>query len=515
MIEAVWIVFAFSLGIGVRLIGLPPLIGYLAAGFLIAGLADYIGISVDSTAALQHIAHLGVLLLLFTVGLKLKVKSLARPEVMGGGLLHFLISIPILAPAFVFFLDISWYTALMLAIALSFSSTVLAAKVLEGKRELRAFHGRVAIGILVVQDLIALFVMSVASGETPSMWALVVFGIPLLRPLIYRLVDYSGHEELLVLLGLLLALVVGGYGFEQVGLSSELGALAFGALLANHPRSSELSKALWSIKEIFLVGFFLQIGIGGLPDQQAIIFALVMAVALPLKGALFFGLMVLFKLRARSAFLTSLSLTNYSEFGLIVASITIPEWIVPLAMTVAFSFVVSAPLNRFAHTLYDKLNKYLTVFERKGYHPDEQPLHIEDEILIVGMGRTGMAAYKALNEKGHTVLGIDSDPIKIEQQALDHINSLFADAEDSVFWKRLRAPQLKYVILAANDLEAKTLAAQKLRESGFKGTIISHCLYPEDADTIRAAGADFIHKTFSETGMKLAEHVLEQTQHPA
>lgn len=95
--------------------------------------------------------------------------------------------------------------------------------------------------------------------------------------------------------------MVGGYGFEQIGLSSELGALAFGALLANHPRSSELSKALWSIKEIFLVGFFLQIGIGGLPDQNAVIFALIMAVALPLKGVLFFALMVLFKLRARSA----------------------------------------------------------------------------------------------------------------------------------------------------------------------------------------------------------------------
>ena len=241
MIEAVWIVFAFSLGIGVRLIGLPPLIGYLAAGFLIAASADYLDLTVDSTTALQHIAHLGVLLLLFTVGLKLKVKSLARPEVMGGGLLHFFISTAVFTPGFVFFLDISWYTATMLAIALSFSSTVLAAKVLEGKRELRAFHGRVAIGILVVQDLIALCVMSIASGQTPSMWALVVFGIPLLRPVIYRLVDYSGHEELLVLLGLLLALVVGGYGFEQIGLSSELGALAFGALLANHPRSSELS----------------------------------------------------------------------------------------------------------------------------------------------------------------------------------------------------------------------------------------------------------------------------------
>lgn len=128
------------------------------------------------------------------------------------------------------------------------------------------------------------------------------------------------------------------------------------------------------------------------------------------------------------------------------------------------------------------------------------------------MGRTGMAAYERLRDQGHAVIGIDSDPIKIEQQTLENIHSLFADAEDSVFWKRLRAPNLKYVILAANDLEAKTLAAQKLRESGFKGFIISHCLYPEHTESIRAAGADFIHKTFSETGLKLAEHVLERTE---
>lgn len=102
MIEAVWIVFAFSLGIGVRLIGLPPLIGYLAAGFSIAASAKYLGLSVDSSGALQHIAHLGVLLLLFTVGLKLKVKSLARPEVLGGGLLHFIISSAALTPGLVF-----------------------------------------------------------------------------------------------------------------------------------------------------------------------------------------------------------------------------------------------------------------------------------------------------------------------------------------------------------------------------------------------------------------------------
>lgn len=260
MIEAVWIVFAFTLGMAVKLMGLPPLIGYLAAGFAIVGAGDLVGLDIEGTEVLEHIAHLGVLLLLFTVGLKLKVRNLVRPEVIGGGVLHFLVSILLFTPGLHYVLALDWYTAAMIASALSFSSTVLAAKVLESKRELRAFHGRVAIGILIVQDLLALLVMALASGQTPSMWALVVFGIPLLRPLIYRVLDISGHEELLVLLGLLLALVVGGHGFETLGLSSELGALAFGALLANHKRAGELSQALWSIKEVFLVGFFLQIG---------------------------------------------------------------------------------------------------------------------------------------------------------------------------------------------------------------------------------------------------------------
>ncbi len=400
MAEAVWIIFAFVLGMAVRMVGLPPLIGYLAAGFAIVAVGNFTGIPVEGTEALQHIAHLGVLLLLFTVGLKLKVRNLVRPEVIGGGVLHFLISCLIMAPGIYLFTDIDWYSALMLAVALSFSSTVLAAKVLESKRELRAFHGRVAIGILVVQDLLALLVMALASGQTPSMWALVVFGIPLLRPLLYRLLDISGHEELLVLLGLLLALVIGGEGFEAIGLSSELGALAFGALLANHKRAAELSQSLWSIKELFLVGFFLQIGMEGLPDGDALMFALVMGVLLPLKGFLFFFLLLIFKLRARSAFLSSLSLSNYSEFGLIVASIVLPDWLIPLAIAVSLSFLISAPLYRSAHPLYSRLAPYLTRFERVGFHPDEQPLSLGDaQVLIIGMGRTGTAAYDHLKER--------------------------------------------------------------------------------------------------------------------
>ena len=106
-----------------------------------------------------------MLLLLFTVGLKLKLRSIISPEVIGGSLLHFGITCAVFAPGLYLLLALDWTTALMLAIALSFSSTVLAAKVLESKRELRAFHGRVAIGILIMQDLIALVVMSLAAGQ--------------------------------------------------------------------------------------------------------------------------------------------------------------------------------------------------------------------------------------------------------------------------------------------------------------------------------------------------------------
>lgn len=513
MLEATWIAFAFVMGLAMRGFGLPPLVGYLGAGFALAAFGEQLGVGPRDSAILEHIAHLGVLLLLFTVGLKLKLSNLVRREVIGGGLLHFAISCLLFLPAIQLVLDLPWRQALLLAIALSFSSTVLAAKLLEGKRELRAFHGRVAIGVLIIQDLIALLVMSLANGAVPSPWALLVFALPLLRPLLFRLLDASGHEELMVLLGLLLALVVGGYGFESLGLSSELGALAFGAMLAKHKRAGELYNSLWSIKEVFLVGFFLQIGIGGLPDADALAFAVTMSLLLPLKGLLFFGLFLGFRLRARSAFLSGVSLTNYSEFGLIVASVVLPQWIIPLAITVALSFVISAQLNRFAHPLYERLARRLIPLERDIRHPDEQPISLGDaQILIIGMGRTGRAAYDHLKDKGFKLFSLDSDPGMIELSAQAGRRVRFADAEDQMFWQSLEMPAVEAVILAMNDPEAKIISTRKLRERGFRGLIVSHAMYEDLAQRIQAAGADHTYLTMSEAGTGLAEHVVRGLQ---
>jgi len=512
MPEAIWISFAFGLGLLVKTVGLPPLVGYLAAGFLLSGLSAATDITIEATDALAHIAHSGVLLLLFTVGLKLKLRSIVSPEVIGGSLLHFAITCAVFAPGLYLLMELEWPTAFMLAVALSFSSTVLAAKVLESKRELRAFHGRVAIGILIMQDLIALVVMSLASGQTPSQWALIVFGLPLLRPLLFRLLDVSGHDELLVLLGLLLALVLGGYGFESVGLSSELGALVFGAMLAKHPRSQELAKSLWSVKEMFLVGFFLQIGIGGLPDSQALIFAVVATLVLPLKGILFFFLLLAFRLRARSSFLSSLALTNYSEFGLIVASVALPQWLVPLAISVALSFLFSAPLNRFAHSLYERVAHRLDPFESRKHHPDEQPISLGNtRVLIMGMGRTGTAAYDWLKDQEPDLMGLDSDPAKALQHQKEGRNVVFADAEDSSFWNALHMPVVQAVILALADIEGKLIAARTLRKMGFKGYIVAHTMFDDEARQIREAGADDAYLTMNETGVALASHILNKS----
>lgn len=515
MFEVITISFAFFFGLAVRQVGLPPLVGFLAAGFAInifgpgLGLPDYTG------ETLGHIAHLGVLMLLFTVGLKLRISQIAQPQVIGGALLHFAISVAIFMPGLKLFMGLDWNTAVLLAIALSFSSTVLAAKLLETKRELGAFHGRTAIGILIVQDIIALVVLAIWSGQTPNIWALLIFAVPLLRPLLHWLLDFAGQDELLVLMGMLLSLVVGGVGFETMGLSSEIGALVMGVLLSTHPRAKELRASLWSLKEVFLVGFFLQIGLTGLPDWGAIVFALVAGIVLALKGALFFALLAAFKLRARSAFLSALSLTAYSEFGLIVAAGVLPQYLVPLAIAVSISFVVSAPLNRFSHPLYERLAPSLRRYERDTIHPDEQPKDMGDaDVLIFGMGRTGSAAYQSIADQGLKPLGLDADTYKAHAHHEAGRNVLFADAEDSNFWRNCNLGQIKAAILAMDDLEAKVIAARSLRQRGFTGPIVAHAMQEAHLDPIRKAGADYTYLTMNQAGITLAEQTTEAMANP-
>ncbi|MBM4224020.1 MAG: sodium:proton exchanger, partial [Gammaproteobacteria bacterium] len=217
-----------------------------------------------------------------------------------------------------------------------------------------------------------------------------------------------------------------------------------------------------------------------------------------------------FKLRARSAFLTALSLTAYSEFGLIVAAGVLPEYLVPLAIAVSISFVIAAPLNRFAHPLFDRFEEALCHFERDTIHPDEQPKKMSDaDVLIFGMGRTGSAAYRQVEKDGFRPLGLDADTYTAKAHQAEGRNVLFADAEDSNFWRSCDLGKIKAVILAMDDLEAKLVAARSLRQRGFAGPIVAHALQESHQEQIREAGADHTHLTMNQAGISLAEQMTE------
>lgn len=509
----IWLSFAFALGLSVRLIGLPPLVGYLAAGFLLSAMGH------ESNAILKEVSHAGVLLLLFSVGLKLRLQSLIRIEVLAGSLLHMLITIGLIYLLLITALGMEPQIALMMGIVLSFSSTVVAAKVLESKRELRAFHGRVAIGILIMQDLVAVAILSIGNGIAPSPWAVLLLGLLFLRPLIFKLLDISGHGELMILFGLLAALVVGGHGFEYFGLSSELGALLLGLMLATHKRAIELSNSIWGLKEILLVGFFLQIGLFGHPSLEMLQQAFLINFLVPLKALLFFFILLLLRLRARTSFLTSLTLATYSEFGLIVASIGVDngwlsnEWMVMLAVAVAMSFAVSAPLNRYAHELYSLVEKFLYKFESTKRHPDDEPINIgNSHIMVMGMGRVGTGAYDLLAKNHERVIGLDSDPVKVELLRKQGRRVLYADAEDSGLWANIQLGGVHTVMLAMPEASAKVLATKQLRKIGFTGTITSTVVFDDEVAQLKAAGADHIYNYYDGVGTSFALNTLAQLQ---
>jgi len=509
--EAVWISIAFVLGFLMRPLGLPPLVGYLLAGFALSAFGFAGG------EMLARLAHAGVLLLLFSVGLKLRWKSLVRPEVWGGTVLHMVLIALLIGPVLHWTLGLDVKTAALVTLAVSFSSTVVAAKVLEEKKELRAFHGRVAIGVLVVQDIVAVAVLASAGGHVPSPWALLVLALPLLRKPFLIILEWCGHGELLLLYGLVLALAVGGAGFESVGLSPELGALVMGAVIASHRRATEMSNALWGLKEVFLIGFFLQIGMSGLPSLDTLGWAILLALLLPVKAVLFFFVLVLFRLRARTAFLAALSLSTYSEFGLIVANLAVKnglfgsDWLVMLAVAVALSFAIAAPLNRYAHGLYRVLERRLVPFESPRRHPDDKPLHVGyANVLIIGMGRVGAGAYRFFTQRKQRVVGLDSDPGKVEEHKRKGRRVLYADAEDPGLWQNIDLSGVRAVMLAIPDHEANTIAARQLRLAGYKNLICATALFPEEVKSIIDAGADVAYYYYDEVGVGFAENIWER-----
>jgi len=520
MTVLVWISMAFVFGLLVRLIGLPPLVGFLLAGFALQSMGVKEGVE-----TLHHIGELGVTLLLFSIGLKLRVRTLLRREVWGVASSHMLVTVLLFGLTFYglsvagvsLFAGLDLSLCLLLGFALSFSSTVFAVKVLEDKNESSSRHGRVAIGILIIQDIAAVIFLALSVGKIPTPWAVVVLlGLVLLRPVILWLMTRSGHGELLLLFGLILALV-GAQGFELVHIKGDLGAIVLGMLISQHPKTSELSHTLMGFKDLFLVGFFLHIGLSATPTVEAVAIALLLTLAVALKTVLYFGLLTRFHLRARNSVLASLSLSNYSEFGLIVGAIAVnngwlgAEWLVVIAIALSLSFIVASPLNGASHQIYTRFHDVCKSFETRTYLPDDEPIDPGNaRIAIIGMGRIGTGAYEVMQQRfGDVVIGLDSDPLIVSDHQKAGRRVILGDATDADFWEKVPQNEIQLVMLASSSYPQNLEITERLKAHDPNMRIAANAKYADQEALLRQSGVDDVFNIYATAGAVFAEHVSE------
>jgi voltage-gated potassium channel Kch len=394
---------------------------------------------------------------------------------------------------------------------------VFAVKVLEDRSEINSLYGRIAVGILVMQDVFAVIFLTASTGELPSPWALGLVVLWPLAKLMRAMLDRVGHGDLQVLYGAFLSLVVGYSLFEAVGVKGDLGALVVGMLLAAHPATAGLAKSLFHLKELFLVGFFLSVGLGALPDASTVLMALALLLVLPLKSALYHGVLMRFGLRTRTGVLSTLALTNYSEFGLIVAAIAVgagwlsAQWLVVISLALAGSFVLAAPLNAASERVYAWLKGPLARLESPRLLAADRPIEIgQVDAVVLGMGRIGSGAYQRLTEAhGLKVLGVDNDPTQlVAHQAAGH-HVIEGDAVDSDFWDKLVLPgPLKLVLLAMPSHAGNVFALAQLQHRAFAGRIAAIVEYPEEIELLRGLGADAVFHLRDEAGSAFADDAV-------
>ncbi len=527
--DPLWLGIAFLFGLATRTVGLPPMVGFLLAGFMLNML------NVEGGDFLNAVADLGITLLLFSIGLKLKLKSLARPEVWGVASIH-MAAVSVVIAGLVLVLsvfglpllsEVSLTQALLIGFALSFSSTVFAVKILDELGAATARHGNIALGVLVVQDIAAVVFIAASVGKVPSVWAIALLAMIPFRFVLFKILERVGHGELLILFGITLALV-GANLFELVGIKGDVGALLFGMLLANHRNAGELAKALLGFKELFLVGFFLSVGMTALPGFAEIAIALIFLLFLPVKVAMYYGLFNFFNLRASTSWRTSLNLANYSEFGLIVGALAasagwLPkEWLAVFAVLLSISIIVSAPLVNVRDRIYQDWRPNLKRFERPNRLEGEEDLDLAHvKAVVFGMGRMGTSAYTAMEpDYEGKIVGVEMDQDKVNQHCENGRHVVSGNATNPDFWTR--SPDLidglEWVLLTLSSHKANILAATHLREAGYKGHIAAVTQFRDEVEELVEAGADHTFDIYAEAGLGFANelrHFMQDSEQPA
>ncbi|PWJ40177.1 cation:proton antiporter family protein [Sediminitomix flava] len=518
MLEPLELLFAFFAGFIFKRLNYPPLLGYLIVGFISSAFG------IGDLEVLEQVGEFGVNLMLFVIGLKLRVKELKPPQVWGAAIIQMLLWVGVIFLVLIAlnpFLDVlafeNNHSAFNLAFAFSFSSTVLAIKIFDDRGASNtSLYVSVTIGILIIQDIIAVVYLVLSKGQMPSVWAFCLLLLPLLRPLLIRILNKVGYDELLIFYGISVA-VIGAEIFDFFYLKGELGALVFGMLMGNTEKSDELYKRMSKLKDLFLIGFFLSIGHYGLPNIEIISVALILCGVLLIRPILYFFMFVAFKLRARSSVLSSLGLFNYSEFGLIVAALAVSvelipqEWMTVIALALTFSFFISIPINVRAISYLDLYNDKIIRFQRKSLILQESDVELGNaRFVIFGMGRIGPSIYEYMEEFYEGVsIGIENNVKRVEELNNEGVKCVFGDVTDGEFLRRANLIDRELIFVSLTTHKENIAVVKLLQKNNFKGTISVICRFEEEQKELESMGC-ITFNLYTEVGHGFAEDTLEK-----
>lgn len=294
-------------------------------------------------------------------------------------------------------------------------------------------------------------------------------------------------------------------------------------LLAGHKSAKNMANSLFNLKELFLICFFLNIGLGGFPNLDHFMVAILLSLLLLGKITLYFITLTKFKLRSRTSIFASFTLASYSEFGLIVAALATykgwltQDWLIITAIAVSLSFISASLLNKYADALYTRFTPSLKRFQNTRLHKEDRPVRVGDaQILVMGMGRIGTGAYDELKKtSGGKVIGIDYDHhIIIKHRKLGR-RVITGDALDSDFWNKLQlTDNIKLILLAMPDHNGNRYAAEqlnKIENCSFNVAAIAH--YNKDAKELNDLGVTAVYNMYVEAGSSFANHVRSKL-HP-
>ena len=501
----------------------PILIAYIVVG-IVTGPA-VLGI-VQAHDEIDLLAEIGIAVLLFVVGLKLDVQHLRHigPVALATGLgqLAFTISIGFVL---ILMLGKSLVEALYVAVALTFSSTIIIVKLLTDKREIDSLHGRIAVGFLIVQDfavVVAMMAMSALRGAGDgSGWdvalslagrvaAAVVVTYVVMRYVLPRIVALMARsQELLLIFAVAWGTGLAAMG-EWAGFSKEAGAFLAGFSLASGPYRDAVNARLTGIRDFLLLFFFIDLGakldfstLGGELGPAVLLSAFVL-IGNPLIVMAIMGYM---GYRKRTGFLAGLTVAQISEFSIVFVAMGISLnhiGVEALGLTTLVGLVtigMSTYMILYSHPLYERLAPWLGVFERRHPHREHQATKGDDssapQVIVFGLGRYGSRLMHGLRAAGIEVLGVDFDPEICRHLRRRGFTVRFGDSTESEFVAGLPLRDARWVVATMPDLAANRGLIHALREHGYRGEIAAVARDEAAGEAMRGLGIGNVIDTMS------------------